>query len=178
MASLAPASDLEERVSELNESLATAMAGLEVVRNRERRWKRENQELRAALREAGVEVEEDCDRALQPLSPKANLSPVRSIKLGTMGSLDLSQEVTGARGKVFDVEEYPVDLITQEGKVSPSQTLLSVLAVQCHFSALISVPSLASEPGHMCISALLGACSTPCLQRVPGIRGAAREGHT
>eukprot|EP00951_Prasinocladus_malaysianus_P047834 scaffold652136_cov45-Prasinocladus_malaysianus.AAC.1 len=62
------AEDLEKRVTELEESLTAALARLEIATRRERRWRRENQELRAQLRENGHEwVEGQADKEGEPL---------------------------------------------------------------------------------------------------------------
>lgn len=107
MAALAGEEDLARRVADLEASLATALARLEVAQVRERRLRRENNELSAVLRGSGLDaVEGQLDESGQPLGP---LSPK------TVNASMHSEEALEAEGIL--VEEHPVNILTPEGKV-------------------------------------------------------------
>eukprot|EP00193_Tetraselmis_chui_P007597 CAMPEP_0177765122 /NCGR_PEP_ID=MMETSP0491_2-20121128/7820_1 /TAXON_ID=63592 /ORGANISM="Tetraselmis chuii, Strain PLY429" /LENGTH=578 /DNA_ID=CAMNT_0019281443 /DNA_START=100 /DNA_END=1838 /DNA_ORIENTATION=- len=110
MAALAGEEDLGGRISDLEGSLATALARLEVAKQRERRLRRENNELRACLRESGIEALEghrdDEGQPLAPLSPRKRASTASAAVFS-----EDSQQEGGC------VEQHQVSILTPEGKV-------------------------------------------------------------
>mmetsp|Transcript_7726 Transcript_7726/g.21997 ORF Transcript_7726/g.21997 Transcript_7726/m.21997 type:complete len:601 (+) Transcript_7726:324-2126(+) len=111
----------QQRIADLESSLSVALARLEVAEKREQRWRRENQELRASMREAGqnwVEGQRDAEgEPLPSMSPRRSASVRGSISVKDIGELDQV-------GPDAMVDSIPVDITTHEGKV-PALLLFS-----------------------------------------------------
>mmetsp|Transcript_38905 Transcript_38905/g.92155 ORF Transcript_38905/g.92155 Transcript_38905/m.92155 type:complete len:580 (+) Transcript_38905:316-2055(+) len=114
-ATITATEDAEQRIADLEASLAVALARLEIAVRRERRWRRENQELRLRLREAGLDWREgQLDEKGKPLS---SFSPKKTVSLAASsvsGDADLDGNCKAA------VSNLPVTVISGDGKAPVS----------------------------------------------------------